>query len=64
MTPPNRASSSPEASRDRALALARSIYRQLRYEGLSPEQVFEISSALMDQVSEEIRQRADAERRG
>ncbi|MBA2322058.1 MAG: hypothetical protein H0V89_12990 [Deltaproteobacteria bacterium] len=37
--------------------LAKSLFRQLRAEGLTHEQIIELSGALIDQVSDELRPR-------
>jgi hypothetical protein len=37
--------------------LAKSLFRQLRAEGLTHEQIIELSGALLDQVTEELKQR-------
>lgn len=39
---------------NRNAIVARSFYRQLRTEGFSPEQIIDLSSALLALVSEEI----------
>lgn len=40
--------------RNRNAVVARSFYRQLRAEGFSPQQIIDLSSALLALVSEEI----------
>ncbi len=44
----------------RATAIARSFYRQLEAEGFSPEQIIELSTALLDLVAIDIQGGAPA----
>ena len=47
--------SAPELLRNRNKAVAKSFYRQLRSEGFSHDQIIELSAALLDLVSEELK---------
>jgi hypothetical protein len=47
---------SVELHRNRHKVLAKSFYRTLRAEGLSHEEVIEVSTALLDLVTTEIRE--------
>lgn len=48
---------------NRNKSVAKSLYRQLRAEGYTHEQIIELSSSLLDQVTEELRQSICAEAR-
>lgn len=48
--------------RERNRSLARSFYRQLRSEGLTDDQIFELASSLLDLVGEDPRELPDAAR--
>lgn len=49
--------------RQRNTAVAKSLYRQLRSEGFTHQQIIELSSSLLDQVTEDLRDQACAEAR-
>jgi len=42
--------------RNRNKSVAKSLYRQLRSEGFTHEQIIELSSSLLDLVTEELRE--------
>lgn len=45
-----------ELLRTRNRSVAKAFYRQLRTEGFTHQQIIEISTALLDQVTEELRE--------
>jgi hypothetical protein len=49
-----------EPARDRNRTLARSFYRQLRSEGMTDEQIVELAGSLLDLVTDDHRDRAEA----
>ncbi len=50
------APASPELLRSRNQIVARSFYRQLRSEGFTHRQIIELSAALIDLVTEDLRE--------
>lgn len=50
------APASPELLRSRNQVVARSFYRQLRSEGFTHRQIIELSAALIDLVTEDLRE--------
>jgi hypothetical protein len=48
------ASVSPQLLRNRNRTVAKSFYRQLRTEGFSTEQIIQLSTTLLDLVTEDI----------
>ncbi|MCK6520503.1 hypothetical protein L6R49_03590 [Myxococcota bacterium] len=57
----NTTNRSNELLRSRNAAVAKSFYRQLRGEGFSHEQIIELSTTLLDLVTEDMRQGQRAE---
>ena len=57
----NTSNRSNELLRKRYSAVAKSFYRQLRGEGFSHEQIIELSTTLLDLVTEDMRQGQRAE---
>ena len=57
----NTTNRSNELLRNRNSAVAKSFYRQLRGEGFSHEQIIELSTTLLDLVTEDMRQGQRAE---
>lgn len=49
--------------RQRNQSVAKSLYRQLRSEGFTHQQIIELSSSLLDLVTEDLRVRGCAEAR-
>ncbi len=48
---------------NRNKSVAKSLYRQLRAEGYTHQQIIELSSSLLDQVTEDLREHNCAEAR-
>lgn len=49
-------SMAPDLHRNRNRVVARSFYRQLRTEGFSPQEIIELSTNLLDLVTEDLRE--------
>lgn len=54
------ATTAKDLERNRNKTLAKSFYRHLKTEGLSAEQIIELSTQLLDLVTEDIKVRAPA----
>lgn len=53
--PDSNALSNPTLFKSRNRTVAKSFYRQLRSEGFSPEQIIELSTTLLDLVTDDMR---------
>jgi hypothetical protein len=49
------ATNNPDLSKNRNKVLAKSFYRQLKTEGFSTEQIIELSTTLLDLVTEDLK---------
>jgi hypothetical protein len=57
---PPQSATSDELFRNRNRSVARAFYRQLRTEGFTHQQIIELSATLLDFVTEDLRDRAEA----